>query len=486
MSDRSTHPSEDQPAQTPDTPAPPPFPDQRPAPHGASQPERKPEPNIEPAPAWTEDPADPSNLLAQLEDDGPKDAIDLSDRRPVPSVAIQAFVESPQTAEAFEAARSDRRLARATITVAEGGILEATHSLADTPSGEVVIVETSAGRDLLLAQMDTLAEVCEVGTHVIVIGTVNDAGLVRDLRRRGVEDYLLSPANPVTLIDALTGLYERKGDEAGGKVIAFMSARGGAGSSTIAHGVAWYLAQTLGEETLLADLDLSFGTAALDFDQEAGQTIADVLAAQSRLDLQLLNRIKIQIGDRLSLLAAPESLDAQDLGGDAWDPLIACARAASSVTVLDMPSTWTPWSGPVLMAADQIVIVMTPDLASVRNARLLLGTLRRRRPHDPPPVLLLNQTGMPNRQEVTVQALEETLATTPFASLPFDPALFGKAANSGQTIFEENADAPASKQCAALARHVAGHAEKQRGGEAAKGALAKLMSMVKRTRPKAA
>ena len=119
----------------------------------------------------------------------------------------------------------------------------------------------------------------------------------------------MAPLNPLQLIETISGLYVNPDAPPIGRVVAFVGARGGAGASTIAHNVAWYIAEGLKIDTAIVDFDLPFGTAGLNFNEDPGQGVADALAAPERLDDVLLDRLLIKCGEHLSLFAAPALLD---------------------------------------------------------------------------------------------------------------------------------------------------------------------------------
>jgi pilus assembly protein CpaE len=124
--------------------------------------------------------------------------------------------------------------------------------------------------------------------------------------------------------------------------------------------------------------------------------------------------------------------------------------------VIDMPHAWTPWIKSCLIAADEIVVVATPDLTSLRNAKNIIELVKNSRPNDAPPRLVINQTGTPKRPEIPTKDFAETMGTDPIAIMPFDPALFGQAANNGQMLIEVQPKAPASEAIRRLARALTG------------------------------
>src|SRR5690606_23344781 len=187
-----------------------------------------------------------------------------------------------------------------------------------------------------------------------------------------------------------------------GKSIAFIGAKGGVGSSTIAHNVAWSMSTLFSSEVVVADLDLAFGTANINFDQDPAQGIAEAVFSPERIDEVYLDRLLAQCAERLSLLAAPSMLDrTYDFDAEAFTQIIDIAQRTAPLLVLDVPHIWTGWTKSVLMQADDIVITATPELANLRNTKNLVDTLRRLRPNDPAPKLVINQTGVPKRPEIS-------------------------------------------------------------------------------------
>ncbi|MBV9556462.1 MAG: CtpF protein, partial [Pseudolabrys sp.] len=109
---------------------------------------------------------------------------------PAPRVSIQAFCETVETAAAVQAAGEDRRLAKAHLKVHMGGATAALEAYRSSPTPNVILIESESRNNDILGSLDSLAESCDAGTRVIVVGRVNDVTLYRELTRRGVSDYL--------------------------------------------------------------------------------------------------------------------------------------------------------------------------------------------------------------------------------------------------------------------------------------------------------
>ena len=299
----------------------------------------------------------------------------------------------------------------------------------------------------------------------MAIGHANDVHFYRELTRRGISDYLLAPIDPISLIVAISGIYSEPATAKLGQAFAFVGAKGGVGSSTIAHNVGWTIARQVASDVVLADMDLAFGTASLDFKLDAGQGVAEAIEDAGRLDEVLLDRLLAKCGDHFSLLRAPGTLDrCYDLEENAIDPLIEIAQSSVPYLILDMPHVWNAWARNVLVGADEIIITAIPDLPNLRNAKSLITFLRQARPHDPPPKLILNQVGMPKRPEIKAAEFAKAVQLELLACIPFDPQLFGKASNAGQMAAEVSAKAPASKIFTELAGALAAPKPRRRKG----------------------
>jgi pilus assembly protein CpaE len=238
--------------------------------------------------------------------------------------------------------------------------------------------------------------------------------------------------------------------------VAVIGARGGAGSSTLSHNIGWCIAEELNINTTIVDLDLPFGTVGLDFNDEAAQGVCEALSAPERLDDMLLDRLLLKRGDRLSLFTAPAALEREyNAPSDSYEAVIDAVRQTIPCVILDLPHGWQPWIKAALLAADDVVIVATPDLTSLRNAKNIIDLVKSARPNDAPPRLVINQVGVPKRPEIPSKDFAETMGLEPAAIIAFEPALFGQAANNGQMISEVGPKSKVAETLDQLAQMIA-------------------------------
>src|SRR5579863_3255798 len=392
-----------------------------------------------------------------------------SDERiaPAPRVSVQAFCETVETAAAIQAAGEDRRMARAHLRIQMGGLVAAIEAYQSSPTPNVIILESESRGNDILEGLDQLAPVCDAATRVIIIGKMNDVGLYRELVRRGVSDYLIAPVNTLQVVRAVCGLFSAPDAKPVGRIIAVVGAKGGVGASTIAHNIGFSIARDLMLDAVVTDLDLAFGTAGLDFNQDPPQGIAEAVFSPDRVDTAFIDRLLAKCTDHLNLLAAPATLDrVYDFGADAFESIFDSLRATVPCVVLDVPHQWTGWTKQTLVGADDVLIVAAPDLANLRNTKNMYDFLKAARPNDHRPLYCLNQIGVPKRPEIKAADFAKALGDDPVAAIPFDPQMFGSAANNGQMIAEIAANHRTAEMIRQLAQKITGRAEakKQRSG----------------------
>jgi len=403
---------------------------------------------------------------------------DYSNLRPLPRISIHAFCESDQMLRAMERMGHDRRMAKVNMRVTNGGSEAAANMFAASPTPNLIIIETQAEPRSLLTELAPLAEVCDPSTRVIIVGRYNDIALYRELIRNGISEYLVGPVQMVDMLASIASIFVDPDAEPLGKSIAFIGAKGGVGSSTIAHNCAFGISNLFSTETILADLDLPFGTANIDFDQDPAQGIAEAVFAPDRLDEVFLDRLLTKCSEHLSMLAAPSLLDrAYDYEGMAFQPIVEILQRSAPIAVLDLPHVWSEWTRSVLADADEVVICAVPDLANLRNTKNMLDALKKLRPNDHAPHLILNQVGMPKRPEIAPADFFEPLEIEPIAILPFDAQLFGHAANSGRMIAETDAKSPVAETFSQICHIVTGRSAVKKSK---KGGLSKMLGMLAR------
>src|SRR5690606_22660343 len=402
-----------------------------------------------------------------------------SGARLVPRITIPAFCENSQAAQLVESAVHDRRMSKVALTTHNGGIDGAVETYKANPTPNLVIVETSLAPEEIPTALERLAEVCDATTRVIVLGHVNDVLLYRELIRSGISEYSVLPATAQIIVTAITELFACEGAAPIGRTIGFISAKGGAGGSTVAHNVACAIATLLRQDCLILDMDLAFGTAGLNFNQDPPHGVADALLANQKVDQTMLDRLMSKAANHINLLTAPATLDRTwDFEEREFEQIVEICQKSVPVIILDIPHAWNAWVRHTLSTIDEVVIVAEPDLANLRNAKNLADTIKALRPTENPPSLVLNKVGLPRRPEIGSDEFASSVECELIGQLQFDAALFGTAANNGQMIAEVAANNKINEVYRAIGMQVTG---RQVGHVATKSSgLMKLPSFLKK------
>ncbi|MGC2412916.1 MAG: AAA family ATPase [Stellaceae bacterium] len=356
-------------------------------------------------------------------------------------------------------------------SVTRGGIAKAIKHLNRERSPNVLIVDLS-GVDMPVSQVDILASVCEPGVTVIAIGDRDEIGLYRDLLHAGVTDYLIKPLTPQLLAKSLqrsanaeaTGQISQKL----AKMVAFIGARGGVGTTTLAANLAWYLAERHSRRVVLVDLDLQHGDSALALNVRPASGLRDALNNPLRVDATLLERAMTSCGERLFVLSSEEPLsDEVRVTPDAIEAIVSVLRPLFHYLIVDVPRIPSPAYRRALKIADLRIIVADQTLHSVRDAvrlRTLLsdgdgddggdrdGELRN--------LLVVNRSGEGGRDAVSLSEITNIVELQPESVIAFQPKLFARAAIDGRLPAAQGgsfADA-----IAALASGLSGRAPERR------------------------
>lgn len=377
---------------------------------------------------------------------------------PLCPLTLAAFSTTAATRQALASLAASHPMARVRMTLAEGGIAAAIAACDAAPSPQFLIVEDDGAQDALLSGLDTLAEVCEAGTRVIVIGAQNDIGLYRDLMRRGISEYLPAPVTMAGLLRCLSDLTATPGALRRGQVHAFIGTGGGAGSSTLALNVAWLIGRARHGAARLIDLDLGFGTAGLNLALDAPRGLAEALAAGERLDGQLLDALLARVDDALRVLPLTDgsAQDQAEPDAAALDHLIDLARDGAAHVALDLPCPRTATARRALVNADHVILTASPDLAGLKNATAILSLLRSLRPDAEAPFLVLNKTGMSRRPEISAKDFSAALGLPVTAGVAFDPRGVTQAANAGRVYVAGRRGAAAAQALRPLVQALSG------------------------------
>jgi pilus assembly protein CpaE len=344
---------------------------------------------------------------------------------------------------AFVDADTERLLQDASVLsgrnqIVRGGIAKAIEYLSEQRSPYLLLVDIS-GVQLPLSKIQMLAEVCEPGTNVVAIGDHNDVALYRDLQESGVSNYLVKPLTRELLTKALAP--KSNSGELGkasvalklGKMVAFVGARGGVGTTTMAANLAWHLANRQSRRVALVDLDLQHGDCNLLFNVNATPGLRDALANPLRLDPLLLDRLMSKHGERLFILGGEEPIqDHVQFTPAAIDTLFSVLRSQFHYVIVDVPRIPTPAYRRALEIADRRVIVVDQTMRSMRDAVRLknaFGDTTAAEQGGHRSIFIVNRVGEAGNHGLDLREVTDVLQGKPTTAIPFLPKLVTPAAH---------------------------------------------------------
>ncbi len=257
-------------------------------------------------------------------------------------------------------------------TVQQGGPDMFAQLLESAPPPKMVIVDIDQQADPA-AVTARLINLCGGECRLVVVGSKNDVTLYRRVLNAGAIDYLVKPLSPDLLNQALaaalrgpTGANKQAAKEA--RIIVFIGARGGIGTSSIALNSAWIMAHELDRNTALFDLDLHFGTSSLSLDIDPGHGLRDIVSSPNRVDALMIASSIMPESDKLSILGAEEAVDeVTPIDGAAISALLKEMKSNFDVIVVDLPRFILATQKRLLTASHEIVIVSDLTLAGIRD-----------------------------------------------------------------------------------------------------------------------
>jgi pilus assembly protein CpaE len=243
--------------------------------------------------------------------------------------------------------------------------------------------------DIVLVDLDTTPKLAlnlveSISIRGLAIAMVYSAQADSDLLLRamrvGAREFLTLPFNPGAMAEALvraSALHSvtRPQEKADGSLLVFLGAKGGSGVTTLACNYAVSLAQESGQKTLLIDLNLPLGDAAINLGIKPRYSTVNALQNSSRLDASFLSTMLIKHSSGLSVLAAPSELATVQFPDDAVDKLLKVAREEFDYVVVDAGSRLDLQHTILFAEADTIYLVTQIGIPDLRNSNRLISML---------------------------------------------------------------------------------------------------------------
>jgi pilus assembly protein CpaE len=243
---------------------------------------------------------------------------------------------------------------------------------------DVVIIDLDSDQSFALELVENIA--ANGAVTVMVYSFQSDPNLLMSCMRAGAREFLSQPIAVGALNEALLRAAMRKpatrqgqGSKQGGKVMVFLGGKGGSGVTTVACNYAVSLAQDCAQSTVLLDLDLPLGDAALNLGINTQFSTVDALQNYSRLDQNFLSKLLIKHSSGLSVLAAPGKFPQVEVSNDAVEKLVAVAKQTFDYVVVDAGSRFDLSGTTLVEQADTVYLVMQAGIPELRNSHRVIS-----------------------------------------------------------------------------------------------------------------
>jgi pilus assembly protein CpaE len=324
------------------------------------------------------------------------------------------------------------------VTVQQGGPDLFAQALESSPPPKMAIIDIDQHAEPA-AITSRIVNLCGKECRLVVIGSKNDVALYRRILTAGAVDYLVKPLSPDVLNQALAAALRSpaggaKPEAKEARIVIFIGARGGIGTSTIALNVGWLMAHELDRNVALFDLDLQFGTSSLSLDLDPGHGLRDIVSSPNRVDALMIASSIVPESERFSILGAEEAVDeVTPIDGSAIAALLKEMKGNFDVIVIDLPRPMLATQKRLLASAHEIVLVSDLTLAGIRDTlriKSALGVLE----CSARITTVAARTGPSGAGQITRAIFEKGIKSPVDLTVPEDDASLTTASNSGKAL----------------------------------------------------
>ncbi|WP_127902254.1 AAA family ATPase [Solirhodobacter olei] len=373
--------------------------------------------------------------------------------------AMTAYLETPAAEAALRGVAE--RMPWPALDMHKGGLATAARVAGRTGGARSIIAElgtmTGEGAE------EALRALAEAEVSVVLLGERDDVATYRRMIQAGARDYLVLPVTAPELAAALNRPVGQPSDPAAkGRVIGVTSVRGGGGASFVAANLAWIAQARMHRQALLLDLDLGFGTQAVDFDSDPTPGLIEALLDPERVDDTYLAATLATPGDGLRLYSAegPMGRDVDELLEGA-PALIERLKAQSDAVLVDLPREAALAHPEIVAALDDLVILLSPGLAVARGYTRLAQRLAKSAPEVTlHPVLSQVRTDAGLTRKELSAALGEKIERL----IPQQSRALARAAIAGRPLAAREPRNPAVREVTRLAGDLLGAPQRAKRG----------------------
>jgi pilus assembly protein CpaE len=312
-------------------------------------------------------------------------------------------------------------------------------------------------------------------TQIVMMSVQGEADYLRRSMLAGAREFLIKPFSSDELVSSIRRVYElgasrrqsmpsvtpagsgrvdqERAPEEQGKIVAIFSPKGGVGCSTVAINLAIALHQAEGGQVALVDSSLQFGDVAVLLNLQASRTIADLAPHIDELDQELLDHVMLAHHSGIKTLLAPPRPEMADLvAPGVLNTILEKLRRLYDYIVIDTPSTLADLTLTVLDVADRIILITTPDIPAIKNAKLFFEVTEALEYPSGKTILVLNKAD--RHTNIRAEDIQASIKYPVAAQIPLDERTAMAAANQGVPYMLIARTSPLAQATMTLGRHL--------------------------------
>ena len=277
-------------------------------------------------------------------------------------------------------------------------------------SPEYVYIDIGAGYPEVFTELDDLAENCQINTKVVIVGSVNDLTLYRQLLQRGIVEYFVKPVDVRDVFKALTTTSANARKAANiapivgaGKVVTFMSAASGDGATTVAINTAYMLAQEFAQPTVILDFDYQYGMVARNLDLISNHGLREIIdQPEGTVDISFIDKTIVKYSENLYVISAPKNLRfLPKITPAVIENILMVLRAKFKFVIIDLPHVWTDWVAGIIGEADRNIMVSQLWIKSAAHASRFLDVAQIAGITSHKTSIIINRSGSKFKEAIT-------------------------------------------------------------------------------------